>query len=616
MIMFNAAVLLVVVVVENANAFQNVGLLNQAISAWDGTCFMSVDELFFAVTNLLDSQQSLARMKQGLSFRMSPTSFYLNEEQDYQYDYESQAISNTISLTKQEQDLFALVKEVRDKHCPSTTIRVAGGWVRDKLLRKTTSHDIDFVLNDISGSEFARLFHRHVSNHSEQIAEHQSAERSKHLQTASLQYRDFCIDFCHLRFETYSPDSRVPEKTNRASPVEDAWRRDLTINSLFYNINTNQVEDWTEQGLQDLQLGVIATPVMTPLATLLEDPLRILRAIRFAAQLSFSMETSLKKAATDSRVRRALRLKVSRDRIGNEIDLVFQTRDPRRGVQFLMETNLIDAVFIFEKPCNAEMMPPPLDVYEAGFGLLTRTQALASRIFVEASQWDESRRRYLWYSAFLKPFCDMSPSISSRGGKKSRRNGSILYQILTQGLKRPVRDTQSIERIIKGAHHLQTFLETNAEAALQCENMTVDTLLSESNAQWKRIADIRWEGHKVLKQIGPLWKESLVLAIAEQYDRTEAVEQYEQWITWMVDRLHLDQALSIEPLLNGSQIQQRVLPNARDEAFKQIMEAQEEWQVRHGYAARADNNHEARLIDHLRDAFPEYAGHCEGQYDV
>jgi hypothetical protein len=146
--------------------------------------------------------------------------------------------------------------------------------------------------------------------------------------------------------------------------------------------------------------------------------------------------------------------------------------------------------------------------------------------------------------------------------------------------------------------------------------MSVDTLLSESNAQWKRIADIRWEGHKVLKQIGPLWKESLVLAIAEQYDRTEAVEQYEQWITWMVDRLHLDQALSIEPLLNGSQIQQRVLPNARDEAFKQIMEAQEEWQVRHGYAARADNNHEARLIDHLRDAFPEYAGHCEGQDDV
>ena len=210
---------------------------------------------------------------------MTPSSFYQDEDQHHQYDYETLRISNTISLTKQEQDLFNLVKEVRDKYCPSTTIRVAGGWVRDKLLGKTTSHDVDFVLNDMPGSDFARLFHRQVNN---------------------------------LRFEKYSSDSRVPEKTNQASPVEDAWRRDLTINSLFYNLNTNQVEDWTEQGLQDLQLGIIATPVM-PLATLLEDPLRILRAIRFAAQLSFTVDASLKKAAMDPRVWQALQLKVSRD---------------------------------------------------------------------------------------------------------------------------------------------------------------------------------------------------------------------------------------------------------------------------------------------------------------
>ena len=84
----------------------------------------------------------------------------------------------------------------------------------------------------------------------------------------------------------------------------------------------------------------------------------------------------------------------------------------------------------------------------------------------------------------------------------------------------------------------------------------------------------------------------------------------------MVDRLHLDKAISIEPLLNGSQIQQRVLPKARDEAFKQIMEAQEEWQVRHGYYAPVDKNYEARLIDHLRDAFPEYASHPERDDDA
>ena len=205
---------------------------------------------------------------------------------------------------------------------------------------------------------------------------------------------------------------------------------------------------------------------------------------------------------------------------------MFQTRrDPCRGVQCLLETNLINAVFFLENSSKLVISTPPLDAYKAGFRLLTRTQALASRIFVEASQWDETRRRYLWYSAFLKPCCDMTtPSMTSLGGKKSRRNGSILYQLLTKGLKRPVRDTQSIERIIKGADSLQSFLEKHGETALQFEKVAIDTLGSENQVQWKHMSDLRWEGYRVLKQLGPFWKESLVLAISEQHNRAEAVE--------------------------------------------------------------------------------------------
>jgi tRNA nucleotidyltransferase (CCA-adding enzyme) len=109
--------------------------------------------------------------------------------------------------------------------------------------------------------------------------------------------------------------------------VEGSWIE--PINSLFYDINTNQVDDWTEQGLNHLQLGIIATP-MNSLATLLDNPLRILRAIRFAAQLEFVMNSSLKRAAMDARVRRALQRKVSKDCIGKEMDAIFSTHDPTR----------------------------------------------------------------------------------------------------------------------------------------------------------------------------------------------------------------------------------------------------------------------------------------------
>ena len=623
----------------SAAAFQNELLCTQALLV--GDISSSLDELLFAAANIIGSQETpfrllspISRLSEGLSLHMLPPapSYKFNDDDEYhQYDYDTLPISRTISLTKEEQDLFQLVKDVRDKYCPNTTIRVAGGWVRDKLLRQTASRDIDFVISDMPGSDFAKLFHTYLMEHNnfeEDVSYAIESEaswkeygtRSKHLQTASLQFRGFWIDFCHLRFEKYSPGSRVPEETGMASAVEDAWRRDFTINSLFYNVNTNQVEDWTERGLQDLQLGIIATPIM-PLATLLEDPLRVLRAIRFAAQLSFSMDPALKKAAMNQRVRVALQSKVSKDRMGNEIDSVFQTRDPTRGVQLLLETNLMSSIFPLDDRESFKLEASPFAIYKAGFRLLSRTQALVSRIFVPGAQWDESRRRYLWYAALFKPFCDLTTCLGGlpQGGKRSRRNGSIVYQLLTHGLKRPACDSQSIESIIKGADMLQTFLKEDGESVMQSllETKVHFDTLSEHDPRWKHTADLRWMSYKVLKEIGSFWKESLILALAmSEPDLADAVQRYGQWETLLVDRLGLDDTIFDKnypkPLLNGSQLQQRALPGVHGEGFKQIMEAQEEWQVRHGCSgAAADNrnNREAKLIDYLVQTFPEYTGH-------
>ncbi len=95
------------------------------------------------------------------------------------------------------------------------------------------------------------------------------------------------IDLVNLRSETYSEDSRVPE-VQIGTPEQDAFRRDLTINSMFYNINEGKVEDFTGKGIGDLKNRILRTP-LDPLQTFLDDPLRLLRTVRFANRFGFEI---------------------------------------------------------------------------------------------------------------------------------------------------------------------------------------------------------------------------------------------------------------------------------------------------------------------------------------
>ena len=105
-------------------------------------------------------------------------------------------------------------------------------------------------------------------------------EKSKHLETAVIKVMDEFIDLVNLRSEEYGEDSRVPE-IKIGTPEQDAYRRDLTINSLFYNINKGEVEDLTGRGLSDMKEAIARTP-LDPFKTFTDDPLRVLRSIRFA----------------------------------------------------------------------------------------------------------------------------------------------------------------------------------------------------------------------------------------------------------------------------------------------------------------------------------------------
>lgn len=210
-------------------------------------------------------------------------------------------------------------------------LRFTGGWVRDKLLG-TESVDVDVAINDMTGFQFGLKMKEYldlpgngvkygISNEETARGLHKIAanpEKSKHLETVTTKILGLDIDLVNLRQETYTEDSRNPQMLF-GTPEQDALRRDSTINALFYNLQSQAVEDLTERGLEDMRNKIIRTP-LEPYQTFKDDPLRVLRLIRFAARFDFSLDQGSINAMQDHRIQQALRAKISRERIGVELE--------------------------------------------------------------------------------------------------------------------------------------------------------------------------------------------------------------------------------------------------------------------------------------------------------
>ena len=282
-------------------------------------------------------------------------------------------IKMNVKLTDQEQRIFDLLNEVVKTKTPKTTLRVAGGWVRDKLLGKN-SNDIDISIDNMTGEQFANLVknymdENHISEKTSDVTVVQAnPDQSKHLATAMIKIFGLPIDFVNLRTETYS-SSRIPEM-QIGTPEEDAQRRDLTINSLFYNINTGNLEDYVG-GLDDLRNKIARTP-LNPIQTFLDDPLRILRTVRFAAKYNLTLDPELISAANNPEVKKAFKDKISKERIWSELagkkegdkwkPGALIGPDPSKAAELLSNLGLLDALDLDQKDMeeiglSEEMVP-------------------------------------------------------------------------------------------------------------------------------------------------------------------------------------------------------------------------------------------------------------------
>lgn len=247
-----------------------------------------------------------------------------------------------VSFSDKEKEILDVIKTVAKKH--NVIARVAGGLIRDKLLC-VESHDIDIAVDNMSGAQFANLAldwmnENGIKTHRQVATVEANTEANKNLESAILPIFGVEVDFAQLRRKTYDFDSRNPVVEVGVTPEEDARRRDLTINALFYNVATGELEDYVN-GLEDLKDGWARTPI-EPIQTFLEDPLRILRIIRFAARLDLTVCHDIVEAAKHPAVQEALQRKISRERIWTEFSKFMTHPNFHRAVRLMHQMGLRD----------------------------------------------------------------------------------------------------------------------------------------------------------------------------------------------------------------------------------------------------------------------------------
>jgi len=211
-------------------------------------------------------------------------------------------------------------------------IFIVGGFVRDLLLQREKK-EIDFLVIG-NGISFAEKLSEKIGGDKVTVF--------KNFGTAHFKYHDFDLEFVGARKESYDRTSRKPVVTN-GSFFDDISRRDFTINTLALSLNKKNYGELIDTfgGLADLERQLIKTP-LNPEETFSDDPLRIMRAYRFAAQLNFAVADDIKIAAKAM----AERLKiVSQERITDEFLKILASPKPSVGLKLLQETGVMKIIF-------------------------------------------------------------------------------------------------------------------------------------------------------------------------------------------------------------------------------------------------------------------------------
>ena len=225
--------------------------------------------------------------------------------------------------------VFSIISKLAAQH--NLQVYAIGGFVRDIFLNRP-SKDIDIVIIG-NGITFA-----------EAVAARLKVKLAvyKNFGTASLKYQDLEIEFVGARKESYRLDSRKPIVED-GTLEDDQKRRDLTINALAVSLHPDTFGNLLDPfgGIADLEQKLIRTP-LSPAETFSDDPLRMMRAIRFAAQLNFRIDDAAVEAIKNNTERISI---ISQERITDELNKIILSPKPSIGFNYLFDTGLLHRIF-------------------------------------------------------------------------------------------------------------------------------------------------------------------------------------------------------------------------------------------------------------------------------
>lgn len=383
-------------------------------------------------------------------------------------------------------------------------------------------------------------------------------EKSKHLETITTKMFGIDIDFVNLRKEVYDEKSRNPQM-EFGTPEEDALRRDACVNALFYNLDSQEVEDFTKRGLDDMQAGIIRTP-LEPYQTFKDDPLRVLRLIRFAARLGYEIEPAALEKMKDPTIHEALRLKISRERVGVEIGKIMTGPNPYRGLICIYDRNLYETVFADpDKPGRVASS------CEFPVALSVLREILKNYPSICMGLRPKDDIAIAWTLAAYIPFKD-SEQAATEAARSGIKATNIAVKILGDAVK-------FAPQLMDLATAVNNDVATRAQVGV------------------------------MLKTCGKSWRFHVLYALMSDVVRSNLKETYEKYSKFVryIQEQKLEDAAELKPIINGNDIKKELGISKAGSWLKGALDMVVEWQFENptGTAAEA-----AKMIAERRKELP------------